>query len=173
MPLIQTSNDSIKFTLSINETKDLGSLCLHGQNNDTIILKDIQVFVEDIEDKFKSNSFGFAMFGYLRYNIFKELMNQIETLLASLNEKGRTSFVRTSLTFTSYQSPMFNKYTDTWNITINGINELKYAEGLLFVYKNYVKPFMDELNYEIQDPGDLFYRSLYTIGIFIFLFFFF
>jgi hypothetical protein len=52
--------------------------------------------------------------------------------LATLDEKGRTNFVGTSLNFASYRSPKFNKYTDTWNISINGIKQLKYAEGLLF-----------------------------------------
>jgi hypothetical protein len=50
---------------------------------------------------------------------------------------------------------------DNWTIRINDKKELKYAEGLLFVYKNYVKPFMDELNHEIQETSDIHHRFFY------------
>jgi hypothetical protein len=165
MPSIQTSMDSIKFTSSINENTssiNFDSLCTsnNGENNKT----DIQVFVDNIQNNMKNaknSNIGFYMLCYLRYNTFEKLMNKTEDFLATLDEKRRMNFVGTSLNFASYLSPKFNKYTDTWNITINGIKELKYAEGLLFVYKNYVKPFMDELNHEIQETSDIHHRFFY------------
>jgi hypothetical protein len=168
MPSIQTSKDSINFTSSINENTSLmnfDSLCTfnNGENNKT----DIQLFVENIQNNIKNaknSSIGFFMLSFLRYNTFEELMKKTEDFLATLDEKGRTNFVGTSLNFASYRSPKFNKYTDIWNISINGIKELKYAEGLLFLYKNYVKPFMDELNHEIQYPGDIYYRFQYFLS---------
>jgi hypothetical protein len=161
MPLIQTSTDSIKFTSSINETKDLDSLCFHGQNDDN--KTDIQVFVEYLERKQKLNcSFGFQMLSFLYNNTFDELMDKIETLLTYLDTNGRVNFTDTVISFQSNQTSKIE--THSWDITIKGIKQLKYAERLLFVYKNYVKPFMDELNHEIQEPRDTYYRFFYFLS---------
>jgi hypothetical protein len=160
MSLIQTTTDSIKFTSSINETKDLDSLCFNSQNDDN--KTDIQVFVEYIERKQKlSGSFGFEMLSFLYNNAVDKLMDKIETLLTYLDTNGRVDFTDTVISFQSNQTP--NIVTHNWVITIKGIKQLKYAERLLFVYKNYVKPFMDELNHEIQDPRDTHYRFFYFL----------
>jgi hypothetical protein len=161
MPLIQTSTDSIKFTSYISKNKTLinfDSFCFNGQNvnNKT----DIQIFVEDIENKFNLNNsnIGFLMLSFMRHNILETLMNKIESLLKKLNLNGTKEFRSESFHFSSLKLP---NVSDTWTITINGIDELKYAEGLLFLYKNYVKPLLDELNFEIQDVVDVYYRFYY------------
>jgi hypothetical protein len=161
MPSIQTSKDSIEFTSKMSEKKDLDSLCFHGQNDNN--KTDIQVFVEYVHNKYNldDSNIGFSMLCLMRYNTLEILMEKIASLVISAEAKE--NFVRTTLKFTSLKNPKFDKYTDNWSITINGIKELEYAKQLLFVYQSYVKPFMDELNYEIQYPGDIYYRFFYYL----------
>jgi hypothetical protein len=170
-PLIKTSRESIEFTLSINKKNDLlnrESVCSNDTNDNN--KTDIQLFLEDIENKYNlyNSTIGFTMISYWRYITFETLMEKVESLIESLNldTNGRENFKETTIIISSPKSRKFKDDLEYWEITINGVKELKYAEGLLFLYKNYVKPFMDELNYEIKDPEDIYYRFFYLMSNF-------
>jgi hypothetical protein len=90
MPSIQTSKDSIKFTSSIHKSTrsiNLDSLCFQSQNANK--KKDFQVFVEDIQNKFNlgTSNIVFPLIFYSSHNTFETLMEQTETILASLVQK--------------------------------------------------------------------------------------
>jgi hypothetical protein len=165
MPSIQTSYDSIESTSTISNKMDFDSLCFRGQNDND--KTDIQVFVDYIHKSIKLNTsnIAFRMTYYLPHNFFSLFMNDLEKVIQSTNTQNSMNFKKIKMIY------KLSDFT-TFNITLNNIDELKYAKGLLFVYKNYVEPFMNQLNYtQFDHQKDNYYRFFYIIRkIFLIIF---
>jgi hypothetical protein len=98
---------------------------------------------------------------YIHNGVVEKVMASIKKTLFYHSKLGTNSLINYTLTATDSDSTKDNL---TFSFTIKNKKDLRYAESLLKVYQNVIKPFIDEFDYS-KIVGSEYNRFFYVGGV--------